>query len=316
MTQVASESMDDERSTSPAPSPVLSEACPIKPDVSLAPMTSYRVGGVAEWFVAPRQLADLYASVAYAQAKQLPITILGAGSNVLISDEGLPGLVICTRYLRSVQFNDELAQLTACAGEPIVRLAWQAAERGWQGLKWAVGIPGTMGGAVVMNAGAHGSCLADCLLKTTVLLPNGTCEVMTGHDLGYAYRTSVLQGSDRIVLDATLQLYPGVNPQELVAATELDLAKRRASQPYHLPSCGSVFRNPEPRKAAKLIQDSGLKGYRIGGAQVSELHANFIVNSGHATAQDVYQLIHYVQQQVMQHYGVQLHPEVKLLGNF
>jgi UDP-N-acetylmuramate dehydrogenase len=290
--------------------------CQIKPGVSLSSLTSYRVGGVAEWYVAPRKIKDLHASVAWAHANGVPITVIGAGSNLLISDRGLPGLVICTRYLRSIQFNDDLAQLTASAGEPIVRLAWQAAERGWRGLEWAVGIPGTVGGAVVMNAGAHGSCTADYLISTTVLLPDGTVEVMLPESLGYAYRASMLQDSDRLVLNATLQLNPGFDPTEVLNNTEMDLAKRRASQPYHLPSCGSVFRNPEPHKSAKLIQDLGLKGYRIGGAQVSELHANFIVNLGNASANDIYQLMGYVQQQVERHYGIQLQPEVKILGVF
>ncbi|MCS6813159.1 MAG: UDP-N-acetylmuramate dehydrogenase [Cyanobacteria bacterium] len=288
----------------------------IKSAQPLAPLTSYRVGGKAEWYIAPRNLQDLRASVAWAQANQLPITVIGAGSNLLISDRGLPGLVICTRYLRSVTFNDDLGQVTASAGEPIVRLAWQVAERGWRGLEWAVGIPGTVGGAVVMNAGAHGSCTAEHLVSATVLLPNGTEQVMMSDSLGYDYRTSVLQGSDCVVLSATWQFQPGFDPAMVLAATETDLNQRRATQPYHLPSCGSVFRNPEPQKAAKLIQDLGLKGYAIGGAQVSELHANFIVNVGNATAADVYQLIGYVQQQVAQQYGIQLQPEVKILGDF
>lgn len=288
----------------------------IKSAQPLAPLTSYRVGGKAEWYIAPRNLQDLRASVAWARANQLPITVIGAGSNLLISDQGLPGLVICTRYLRSVTFDDDLGQVTTSAGEPIVRLAWQVAERGWRGLEWAVGIPGTVGGAVVMNAGAHGSCTAEHLVSATVLLPDGTEQVMTSDTLGYGYRTSILQGSDRLVLSATWQFQPGFDPTVVLAATETDLSQRRATQPYHLPSCGSVFRNPEPQKAAKLIQDLGLKGYTIGGAQVSELHANFIVNVGNATAADVYQLIGYVQQRVAQRYGIQLQPEVKMLGDF
>ncbi len=290
--------------------------CLIKAGQPLAALTSYRVGGSAEWYVAPRQMDDLYASVLWARTHDLPITVIGAGSNVLISDRGLPGLVICTRYLRSIQFNDSAAQLTVSAGEPIVRLAWQAAERGWCGLEWAVGIPGTVGGAVVMNAGAHGGCTADCLVDATLLSPDGTITTTPTNQLGYAYRSSVLQSSNNIVLAATLQLQPGFDPADVLARTENDLAKRRATQPYNLPSCGSVFRNPEPQKSAKLIQELGLKGYRIGGAQVSELHANFIVNLGDATARDVYQLICYVQQQVEQRYGIQLQPEVKFLGSF
>ncbi|MBD1860685.1 MULTISPECIES: UDP-N-acetylmuramate dehydrogenase [Trichocoleus] len=290
--------------------------CLIKPQVSLAPFTSFRVGGPAEWFVSPRRAEEMQASIDWANQEGLPVTLLGAGSNLLVSDRGLPGLVICTRHFRHAHFDAETGQITAGAGEPLVRLAWQAAERGWEGLEWAVGIPGTLGGAVVMNAGAHGDCTADVLVNAHVLLPNGTTEILLPGDLGFNYRTSALQGDRRLVTQATLQLKPGADPAQVMAATTTHLKQRQTSQPYHLPSCGSVFRNPGPQTAGWLIEQAGLKGHRIGGAQVAQRHANFILNCGGATAYDIFQLIRYVQQQVEQHWSLRLEPEVKMLGEF
>jgi UDP-N-acetylmuramate dehydrogenase len=274
---------------------LLNTTCLIKPHALLAPLTSFRVGGLAEWFTAPRCLEDLQASLAWASQEGLSVTLLGAGSNLLVSDRGLPGLVICTRHLRYSHFDAATGQITAAAGEPIVRLAWQAAERGWQGLEWAVGIPGTVGGAVVMNAGAHECCTADVLVNAHVLAADGSSHIVLPDDLEFQYRTSSLQRDRRLVTRATLQLQPGANPQEVMATTKAHFERRHATQPYHLPSCGSVFRNPEPHKAGWLIEQSGLKGYQIGGAQISELHANFIVNRGNATANDIFQLIGYIQ---------------------
>jgi UDP-N-acetylmuramate dehydrogenase len=241
---------------------------------------------------------------------------LGAGSNLLVSDRGLPGLVICTRHLRQTQFDPDTGTVTAGAGEPIARLAWQAAERGWQGLEWAVGIPGTVGGAVVMNAGAHKSCTADILVNVQTLSPEGIIEQLTPVDLGFSYRTSSLQGSQRLLTQATFELKPGAQPKQVVSDTTKHLEERRRCQPYHLPSCGSVFRNPESHAAAWLIEQIGLKGYKIGGAQVAERHANFILNCGGAKASDIFQIIRHVQMQVEHHWSLCLEPEVRILGEF
>ena len=290
--------------------------CPLRAHVPLASLTSFRVGGPAEWYVAPQRLEDLQASFEWGHSQGLPLTLLGAGSNLLVSDRGLPGLVICTRHLRHTQFDEETGRVTAGAGEPLARLAWQAAERGLEGLEWAVGIPGTVGGAVVMNAGAHKSCTADILLNVQTLSPTGVIEELLPQDLGFNYRTSKLQGGDRLVVEATFQLKPGADPVQVRAATSQHLEQRRRSQPYHLPSCGSVFRNPDTRPAAWLIEQLGLKGYTIGGAQVAERHANFILNCGGAQASDIFQIIRHIQQQVEQHWSLWLEPEVKILGEF
>lgn len=290
--------------------------CQLQSQVSLAKLTSFRVGGPAQWYVAPRSLEDLQASFQWAHSQKLPLTLLGAGSNLLVSDIGLPGVVICTRYLRHTHFDADTGRITASAGVPIARLAWQAAKRGWEGLEWAVGIPGTVGGAVVMNAGAHKSSTADLLLNTDVLSPDGSMAQLSSKDLGFSYRTSILQGSDRIVSQATFQLKPGADPKQVRSLTSEHLARRHTTQPYHLPSCGSVFRNPDPYAAGWLIEQIGLKGYQIGGARIAERHANFILNCGDAKASDIFRMIHHIQEQVEKHWSLWLEPEVRILGDF
>ncbi|UKO97907.1 UDP-N-acetylmuramate dehydrogenase [Nostoc sp. UHCC 0870] len=290
--------------------------CEIKSQALLSAYTSYRVGGAAEWYVAPRNIEALQASIKYAQEHNLRVTTLGAGSNLLVSDRGLDGLVIGTRHLRYSHFDPVTGQLTVAAGESIPSLAWAAAQLGWQGLEWAVGIPGTLGGAVVMNAGAHSSCIADMLVSVEVLSPDGTIETLTPADLGYTYRTSLLQGSDRIITQATLQLKPGADPAQVVAITKQHKQHRLSTQPYNFPSCGSVFRNPTPYTAGWLIEHTGLKGYQIGGAQVAHLHANFIVNRGGAKANDIFNLIRHIQHTVQESWSIWLEPEVKMMGEF
>ncbi|MBW4454682.1 MAG: UDP-N-acetylmuramate dehydrogenase [Nostoc indistinguendum CM1-VF10] len=290
--------------------------CTIKPQACLSAFTSYRVGGAADLYVAPRNLEALQASLKYAKERDLKVTTLGAGSNLLVSDGGISGLVIATRHLRFSNFDPQTGQLTVAAGESIPSLAWAAAELGWQGLEWAVGIPGTAGGAVVMNAGAHNSCIADMLVSAEVLSPDGTLETLTPEQLGYSYRTSLLQGGDRIVTQATLQLAPGADPAKVVAITKEHKKHRLSTQPYNFPSCGSVFRNPKPYSAGWLIEQTGLKGYQIGGAQVALLHANFIVNRGGAKASDIFCLIRHIQHQVQERWSINLEPEVKMLGEF
>ena len=288
----------------------------IQPSVSLAEMTTYRVGGPAEWFTAPHTAEQLRSGVIWAVQRGLPITILGAGSNLLVSDLGLPGLVIATRYLRSQSLDEPSGQVTVAAGNSLPKLCWQLAKKGWAGLEWAVGVPGTVGGAVVMNAGAHGACVADSLVSAQVLDVTGQVETLSQSDLSYSYRSSVLQGSQKTVLSATFQLTADRDPALVQKDTQHHLDHRLNTQPYSMPSCGSVFRNPLPQKAGWLIENAGLKGYQLGGAQVSEKHANFIVNCDHATAHDIYALIALVQAKIEAQWDIKLHPEVKMLGKF
>jgi len=288
----------------------------IHSSISLASLTSWKVGGLAQWYAAPKSVEALEKCLAWASRAGEPVTLLGAGSNLLISDRGLSGLVICTRHLRGIEFDLETGQVTAASGETVARLAMQLAAKGWSGLEWAVGIPGTVGGLVVMNGGAQGGCAGDRLVNAKTISLVGKSETLLPEDLGFKYRTSILQTGDRIVTEATLQLNTGFDPKAITNSTNELLKFRHKVQPYHLPSCGSVFRNPYLHAAAKLIEDTGLKGYKIGDAQVSELHANFILNCGHATSSDVIRLIRHVQAQVSQKWSVDLETEVKMLGSF
>jgi UDP-N-acetylmuramate dehydrogenase len=290
--------------------------CYLEANFRLAELTTYRVGGPAQWFIAPHSLEQLQASVQWASSEGLPITVIGAGSNLLISDRGLPGLTISTRHLREQTFCAETNTITVAAGKPLPRLCWQLAKQGWAGFEWAVGIPGTIGGAVVMNAGAHGESISDSLVEAHILSAAGILRTLSKAELEYSYRSSILQGAQDIVLSATFALQSGQSAEQVQANTESHLNHRLATQPYDLPSCGSVFRNPLPKTAGWLIENSGLKGFTIGGAQVALKHANFIVNLGGATASDIHSLIFYVQTQIEDRWALKLHPEVKILGNF
>jgi UDP-N-acetylmuramate dehydrogenase len=289
---------------------------PIRTNVSLAGLTSMRVGGAAEYFISPRSSTELAESFAWACDRNLHITIIGAGSNLLISDQGLSGLVVCTRHLRGIEFDQHSGQVTAAAGEPVARLAMQIASHGWSGFEWAVGIPGTVGGLVVMNAGAQGGSAADCVVSVQTVTSTGEPKLIYPQDLDFSYRTSALQKSSSLVTGATFKFQTGGNPAAIAADTESKLKARHTTQPYHLPNCGSVFRNPLPLFAAKLIQDAGLKGYQIGNAQVSELHANFIVNLGQAKASDIFSLIQHIKTVICDRNNVVLETEVKMIGDF
>ena len=292
----------------------------LRGQVSLADYTTWRVGGPAEWLAEPTQLDQLNELVAWAQRQQMPWRVIGAGSNLLISDAGLPGLTICLRKLQGMTLDRDSGIVDALAGEPIPTLARRAAKAGLHGLEWAVGIPGTVGGAAVMNAGAQGGCTAERLISVEVIAPSGdnetsaTVRTLSNAELDFSYRHSWLQDSNLMVISARFQLEPGHDPAELSRVTSGNLSHRTTTQPYQWPSCGSVFRNPEPHKAGQLIEALGLKGRCIGGAEVSPVHANFIINNGKASATDILNLIALVQNEVRESHGIDLHPEVKRLG--
>ena len=281
----------------------------------LSKFTTLRVGGPAQWLAEPKNEEQLNALLAWTKTQQIPCQIIGAGSNLLINDAGIQGLCICMKKLQGIKLNPESGLVEASSGESIPNLARQAAKAGLHGLEWAVGIPGTVGGAAVMNAGAQGSCTANWLHSVTVLpFKGGKSFEICNKDLSFSYRNSLLQNEELIVLSASFQLDPGHKQKELSRITNKNLSDRTSTQPYHLPSCESVFRNPEPLKAGRIIEELGLKGHRIGGAEISKLHANFIINNGTATADNICQLIDFVQKRVKKAHGFLLHPEVKQLG--
>jgi len=294
----------------------LSPATPLalRRAVALADYTTWRVGGPAQWFAEPDSSGQLQALLQWAQAEGLEARVIGAGSNLLVSDAGLDGLTLCNRRLQGAELDASAGLIEAQAGEPIPSLARRAARAGLSGLEWSVGIPGTVGGAAVMNAGAQGGCTADVLESITVIEPHRPDHPfeLSNRELNFAYRHSRLQDEPLVVLSARFRLQAGQDPAELSRRTSANLHSRTSTQP----SCGSVFRNPEPQKAGQLIEGMGLKGLSIGGAQVSPIHANFIVNTGGATASEIDQLIARVQQQVQASHGITLHTEVKRLGPF
>ena len=286
--------------------------------VGLADYTTWRVGGPAQWFAEPGSREELLALLLWAQGEGLPCRVIGAGSNLLVSDAGLEGLTLCNRRLQGARIEASSGLVEAEAGEPIPTLARRAARAGLSGLEWSVGIPGTVGGAAVMNAGAQGGCTAEVLESVTVIDPRRPDHPfeLSNSELDFAYRHSRLQQEELVVLSARFRLQAGHDAAELSRRTSANLHSRTSTQPYQQPSCGSVFRNPEPQKAGQLIEALGLKGLSIGGAQVSPVHANFIVNTGQATASEIDQLIARVQQQVQATHGIALHTEVKRLGRF
>ncbi|MCX5939179.1 MAG: UDP-N-acetylmuramate dehydrogenase [Cyanobium sp. LacPavin_0920_WC12_MAG_62_9] len=266
----------------------------LRQGVGLDGFTTWKVGGTAEWFAEPAHQDDIRALVGWSGHHRLPLHCIGAGSNLLIADGGLDGLTLCNRRLQGSCLDASGGWIEAEAGEPIPTLARKAARAGLGGLEWAVGIPGTVGGAVVMN-------------------PDQPLT-WSASDLAFGYRQSRLQQEPLIVLSARFRLDHGHDPAAVTARTSANLHSRTSTQPYQQPSCGSVFRNPEPHKAGQLIEALGLKGLQIGGAQVSPIHANFIVNTGGASAAHIAALIAEVQQRVEAAHGITLHPEVKRLG--
>ncbi|MEY8386722.1 UDP-N-acetylmuramate dehydrogenase [Oscillospiraceae bacterium 38-13] len=286
------------------------------PDVELRreePMsrhTSFRIGGPARRMALPdrgEQLVLLYALARDCGARPL---VLGNGTNLLVPDRGLDRLVIGTGRLGSLE---EAGVLRAGCGVSLARLADFACRRGLTGLEFAHGIPGTVGGGVCMNAGAYGGEMKQVVTEVSVLFPEEGVRVLTGEELAFGYRRSFLtENPEAVVLSASFRLRPG-DPEAIRAAMGELMARRRASQPLDLPSAGSTFKRPEGFYAGTLIDQCGLKGLTVGGAQVSEKHAGFVVNRGGATCADVRELIRQVQEAVREQTGVRLEPEVRFV---
>ncbi|MCZ8518777.1 MULTISPECIES: UDP-N-acetylmuramate dehydrogenase [Paenibacillus] len=278
----------------------------------LAPYTTWKIGGPADVLLIPRDKTQLVHAVKLLHAHRTPWTALGRGSNMLVTDKGIRGVVIkLGDALETVRFEGDIVY--AGGAFSFIKLSVMAGKEGLTGLEFASGIPGTVGGAVFMNAGAHGSDVSRILLRAEVLLPDGELVTLNNEDLAYAYRHSALQLQPGIVTEAVFGLKAG-DRLEIAGTLASYKARRLRTQPLQLACAGSVFRNPEGQFAAKLIEEAGLKGHRVGGAEVSPLHANFIVNTGQATALDVLTLIEYVKQTVSDRYGVQLMPEVLVVG--
>ncbi|AIQ69113.1 UDP-N-acetylmuramate dehydrogenase [Paenibacillus graminis] len=270
-----------------------------------------RIGGRADILAAPATYEELQSVVTYARVNEIPLTVLGNGSNVIIRDGGIRGIVLQTSDLADMGLRDNV--LYAQCGAKIIDVSKFAWEKKLAGLEFACGIPGTVGGALYMNAGAYGGEVKDVLQSALAISKAGRMVTLQGDELEWGYRKSVFASGEFIVLEARFALQPG--DSAAIKAAMDDLTRQRESkQPLEYPSCGSVFKRPPGRFAGQLIQESGLQGTRIGGAEVSRKHAGFIVNTDHATAKDYIGLIQHVQAAVKDKFGVELETEVEIIG--
>lgn len=279
-------------------------------DEPLSRHTTLRVGGPARYLIYPQTIENIQGIVDFCHEHGSMFKVIGRGSNLLASDKPYNGIVIkLDRSFNEVNF--EQTAVRVASGYSMIRLANELARRGLTGFEWAGGVPGNIGGGIFMNAGAHGRSIEDNLERVHVIDREGKHFWLTKEECQFAYRTSIFQQHrDWIVLEAEFSFEIGVS-EAISQKMEQWRHRRQTTQPLQLPNCGSVFRNPEPHFAGQLIEELGLKGTRIGGAQVSEQHANFIVNIDSATAQDIADLIQFVQRAVAEKYGVKLHQEVE-----
>lgn len=276
--------------------------------------TTFRIGGPADLFVMPGSIQAVADSIRICKETQTPYAVIGNGSNLLVSDAGYRGVIIqIGRNLNQITGNGE--EIRAQAGAMLSVIAKTALSESLTGFEFASGIPGTLGGAVVMNAGAYGGEMKDVLTEVTVLTREGEIRTIPAEKLELGYRTSLAAKNGWIILEAVMKFQKG-DAEAIRGRMEELKIQRVTKQPLDLPSAGSTFKRPEGYFAGKLIMDAGLRGFTVGGAQISEKHCGFVVNKGGATAEDVRNLICAVQKKVQEDTGVKLEPEVKFLGEF
>lgn len=273
--------------------------------------TTFRIGGPARYFVEPGTAEDLAAAIGLCREEKMPFYIIGNGSNLLVDDEGYDGVILCTERLNRCRVEGD--EVTAQAGILLSRMARAAAEAELTGFEFAAGIPGTLGGAAVMNAGAYGSELKDVLVWARILDRDGQVRTLDAQKLQLGYRSSCIGAEGYVVLEACVKLCRG-DRKAIEGRMEELAARRREKQPLEYPSAGSTFKRPEGHFAGKLIMDAGFAGYSVGGAKVSEKHCGFVINTGDATARDVRRLISEIQEQVKERFRVDLEPEIVFLG--
>lgn len=281
-------------------------------DAPMNEYTTFKIGGKADILVEPRSVQELKDIIFTAKKEDVPITFIGKGSNLLVLDGGIRGVVI--RFganMAKTTVEDNI--ITAQSGITMARLASVAADNSLAGFEFASGIPGTLGGGIVMNAGAYKGELKDVVIQVTALLPDGSIKVFEKDELDFSYRHSVFTDSDMLVLEAKILLSKG-DSQEIKARIKELSQKRRTTQPLEYASAGSAFKRPKNGYAAAMIDASGLKGYTVGGAQVSEKHAGFVINKGSATAKDVVILLKDIQNKVYGQFNTMLEPEIIIIG--
>lgn len=284
----------------------------VRMDEPLADYTTWKIGGPADVFLIPKGKEELMEALKILYHHQVPFTTIGRGSNMLVSDKGIRGAVIkLGEELNDLRYEDGLVYVGGAYS--FIKLSVMSGKKGLTGMEFAGGIPGTVGGAVFMNAGAHGSDVSQILLTAEIVLETGKLVQWNTEEMQFAYRYSKLHKVRGIVTEAVFKLKQG-DRKEIAAAMASYKDRRLRTQPLQLAVAGSVFRNPENNYAAKLIEESGLKGKRCGDAEVSMQHANFIVNTGQATARDVLALIEQIQIEVFESFGIRLIPEVVMVG--
>lgn len=284
-------------------------------NVSLSEYTSFRTGGPADKLAVCTNEEELTSAIGRLRSEEIPFIILGNGSNVLVSDKGIRGAVIVIKSRENDVEVSEDGMVSAFSGCSLSRLAMAAAKASLTGLEFASGIPGTLGGGVVMNAGAYGSELKDVIVSARVLTEDGKVLTLSKDELDLSYRHSCIPANGYIVLSACFRLEKG-EPDAITGKMKELNARRREKQPLEYPSAGSTFKRPEGYFAGKLIEDAGLKGFTVGGACVSQKHCGFVINKGDATSADIFRLITEVKRRVMECFGVELEPEVKIIGDF
>lgn len=284
----------------------------IRKNESMKQHTTFRIGGLADYYILLKTEQEWQEAAALCRQYQKPYLVIGNGSNLLMSDEGYRG-VILQGSREKEQITRNGTTISASAGVPLALLAKKAAEYSLTGLEFAAGIPGSLGGALVMNAGAYGGEMKQVVRKVRLLDKDGSIYVLSAEEMKFSYRHSILQEGNQIALEAELSLQEG-DFKTIQDTMEEYSKRRREKQPLEFPSAGSTFKRPEGYFAAKLIMDAGLAGTQIGGAKVSEKHCGFIINTGNATAKDVCALIEFVKNAVYEKFQVTLEPEVKIVG--
>ena len=290
----------------------LSLECSAEREVSMKNYTSFKVGGPAELFLSPEDAGQTAKLVRFCEKEEIPVFVLGKGSNLLVSDRGIKGAVIYTGKQCGISLVDENT-VRAQSGASLAQLCTFALENSLSGLEFAYGIPGTVGGAVFMNAGAYGGEMKDVLLNSEYVSTDGTSGELDNEAMELSYRHSAYENSNLVITAASVRLAPA-DRNEIKSTMNDILARRKEKQPLEYPSAGSTFKRPEGNFAGALIEQCGLKGVGVGGAQVSEKHAGFIINRGGATAADILSLIKHVQARVKAQTGVSLETEIRLIG--
>lgn len=292
---------------------IVGEAC-VLVDEPMSAHTTFRVGGPADYFVTVKDAHEIGEILKLCKEMNIPFFLLGNGSNLLVGDQGCRGIVVQTQKDMGI-ICVEGTKIRAGAGALLSKIGAEALANGLTGFEFAAGIPGTLGGACVMNAGAYGGEMKDILTEVTVLTAEGEEKVIPAKDLELGYRTSIILKNGYIVVEAVVQLEKG-DPTAIRTRMDELREQRVTKQPLDYPSAGSTFKRPEGYFAGKLIQDAGLRGFQVGGAQVSEKHCGFVINKDHATAADIVSLMEQVSAKVEEQFGVKLEPEVKRIGEF